>query len=383
MEQSEEDFYKKKKLLMQINSGELNKSILYYINEARTSPKDFSRHLISEDDTDEDISKLSLFFKNFSMKVPPVEIDQNLELTSKDLIYSIITVDDGSCNLHFSENEKIRNNLHERLKKYNLIPISPANFFIIGVDNAIEALANIFMIKTHRDKILNPEMKYIGISSEILPSERLCIVIDMVNSFKNYNIYLRKKEINYTQNTNYNDIRPSRFNYIRYTNINSDEENDNDDDNEENSGEEEYRKYQKNTYGNNTYYNYKYNTDKKRINNIKYYNSIGVTHPYAKMKYRYNFDENNKNSLKKNNNKNETFDLRISKQTCFSPSTTKYFKCNYYDERPKRFKLPMSFSIEKKYNRDKYGDIYPVYSKKTFYDDGSVLIQPYFCEDDM
>ena len=59
MDSQEDGFLKKKKLLMQINSGELNKSILYYINEARTSPKDFSRHLISEDDNDEDISKLS------------------------------------------------------------------------------------------------------------------------------------------------------------------------------------------------------------------------------------------------------------------------------------------------------------------------------------
>ena len=57
-----DEFIKKKKLLMQINSGELNKSILYYINEARTSPKDFSRHLMIDDDVDEQISKLSLFF---------------------------------------------------------------------------------------------------------------------------------------------------------------------------------------------------------------------------------------------------------------------------------------------------------------------------------
>ena len=45
--------------------------------------------------------------------------------------------------------------------------------------------------------------------------------------------------------------------------------------------------------------------------------------------------------------------------------------------------MPMSVSIEKKYNKNRFGEIYPVYSKKTFYDDGSILIQPYFCEDDM
>ena len=40
---------------MKINSDELNKSILYYINEARTSPKDFSRHLMVDDDVDDKI----------------------------------------------------------------------------------------------------------------------------------------------------------------------------------------------------------------------------------------------------------------------------------------------------------------------------------------
>ena len=384
MESQEEGFLKKKKLLMEINSGELNKSILYYINEARTSPKDFSQHLISEDDNDEEISKLSLFFKNYSIKVPPLELNKNLELTSKDLIFSIIGVDDGSSYLNFSEDEKIRNNLHERLKKYNLIPVFPANYFIIGVDNAIEALANIFMNKKYRDKILSPEMKYIGITSDILPSERLCIVIDMVNSFKNYNLFLRKKVINYTnQNNNYKSIRPSKYNYIRFTNYDSDEDEYN---NEENSGEEDFSRFKKTTYGKYTYFNPKYNTDKKKMNTIKYFNSVGVAYPHTRIKYNnYNFDENNeKISQKKKNNKKESFDLRISKQTYYSPSTTKYFKSNnYYDMRPpKRFKLPISVSIEKKYNRDQYGDIYPIYNKKTFYDDGSVLIQPYFCEDD-
>ena len=48
---------------MRVNSGELNRKLLYYINEARTAPKDFSRHLMVDDDVDEKISKLSLFFK--------------------------------------------------------------------------------------------------------------------------------------------------------------------------------------------------------------------------------------------------------------------------------------------------------------------------------
>ena len=41
MEDIDENFIRKKMLLMKINSDELNKKLLYYINEARTYPKDF------------------------------------------------------------------------------------------------------------------------------------------------------------------------------------------------------------------------------------------------------------------------------------------------------------------------------------------------------
>ena len=184
MENYNEQFIKKKKLLMQMNSGELNKSLLYYINEARTSPRDFARHLMVDDDVDEQISKLSLFFKYSSEPVHPLELDPNLELSSNDLLYHIISSDDGSSELNFSKKDKEGNNLKERLKKINLIPVYHIDLLIIGAHNAIEALANILLNKNHRKKILSPEMNYIGISSGFLPSERLCIVIDIVNSLR-------------------------------------------------------------------------------------------------------------------------------------------------------------------------------------------------------
>ena len=164
MEQINDEFIKKKKLLMQINSGELNKSILYYINEARTCPQDFSRHLMVDDDVDDKISKLSLFFKYSSIRVPPLELNSNLEKSSNDLLYHIISIDDGSSELIFDEKEKERNNLNQRLKKFNLIPVYHADLIIIGVEDAIDALANIFINNNHRNKILSPDMKYIGIS---------------------------------------------------------------------------------------------------------------------------------------------------------------------------------------------------------------------------
>ena len=375
------DFIKKKKLLMQISSGELNKSILYYINEARSSPKDFSRHLMVNDDVDEQISKLSLFFKYSSIPVPPLELNPNLETTSNDLLYHIIASDDGSSELEFSQKEKERNSLKERLKKLNLVPVYHVDLLVIGVDDAIDALANILINSNHRKKILSSEMKYIGISSGFLPSERLCVVIDIVSNFRNYTSgYLRTKDINYINSIN--DTRPSKYNYIRFTNVGSDDEYE-DDNNDyvynDNSGEE-YIKNTKNTNTNRSYFNTntKFNSDKKKIQNIKYFNSVGGYRPFVEMQKKLNFDDNKENN--KDNKKEKIINLKISGQKWFSPTNRKIVKNEYYDEGPKRFKFPLSISIEKKYTKNKYGEIFPIYHRKTLYDDGSILLQPYINE---
>ena len=375
------DFIKKKKLLMQISSGELNKSILYYINVARSSPKDFSRHLMVNDDVDEQISKLSLFFKYSSIPVPPLELNPNLETTSNDLLYHIIASDDGNSELEFSQKEKERNSLKERLKKLNLVPVYHVDLLVIGVDDAIDALANILINSNHRKKILSSEMKYIGISSGFLPSERLCVVIDIVSNFRNYTSgYLRTKDINYINSIN--DTRPSKYNYIRFTNVGSDDEYE-DDNNDyvynDNSGEE-YIKNTKNTNTNRSYFNTKskFNSDKKKIQNIKYFNSVGGYRPFVEMQKKLNFDDNKENN--KDNKKEKIINLKISGQKWFSPTNRKIVKNEYYDEGPKRFKFPLSISIEKKYTKNKYGEIFPIYHRKTLYDDGSILLQPYINE---
>ena len=375
------DFIKKKKLLMQISSGELNKSILYYINEARSSPKDFSRHLMVNDDVDEQISKLSLFFKYSSIPVPPLELNPNLETTSNDLLYHIIASDDGNSELEFSQKEKERNSLKERLKKLNLVPVYHVDLLVIGIDDAIDALANILINSNHRKKILSSEMKYIGISSGFLPSERLCVVIDIVSNFRNYTSgYLRTKDINYINSIN--DTRSSKYNYIRFTNVGSDDEYE-DDNNDyvynDNSGEE-YIKNTKNTYTNRSYFNTntKFNSDKKKIQNIKYFNSVGGYRPFVEMQKKLNFDDNKENN--KDNKKEKIINLKISGQKWFSPTNRKIVKNEYYDEGPKRFKFPLSISIEKKYTKNKYGEIFPIYHRKTLYDDGSILLQPYINE---
>ena len=140
----DESFIKKKQLLMQINSGELNRNLLYYINEARSSPKDFSRHLMISDDVDDKISNLSLFFKYSSIEVPPLIIHPNLEKCSQELLLHIISIDDGKSSLKFNKEEKEKNCLKERLRRLNLIPTYHLDLLIIGVNNPIRGFIRYF-----------------------------------------------------------------------------------------------------------------------------------------------------------------------------------------------------------------------------------------------
>ena len=376
MEDNDENFIRKKTLLMKINSGELNKKLLYYINEARTSPKDFSRHLMINDDVDEKISKLSLFFKYSSEEVPSLILDSNLEKTSQELLYHIISIDDGSSPLKFNQEEKERNCLKERLKRLNLIPGYHIDLLIIGVDNSIEALSDLLVIKCQRKKILSPEMKYIGIASGLLPSERLCFVIDIVSSFQIYDNYIYPR-IKYS---NYNK-RPPNIKYYFKKYQNYDEE-----DKFVNNDEEEFYKRKNNTYINNNDIiynncNLKYNSEIKKFNNKRIFNSDLCPSQLFKENDRYE-DNRTKNNLKNKKNE-EIIDLRISQQKCLRPtkgSNGIYMEKQILYQPPKKFKIPVSISIEKKYAKNKVGEFFPIYSRETKYDDGSILIQPYIDE---
>ena len=386
MDNDEENFIKRKKLLLQINSGELNKSLLYYINEARSSPKDFSRHLMISDDVDEKISNLSLFFKYSSIEVPPLIIEPNLEKCSQELLYHIISIDNGSSGLKFNKEEKEKNCLKERLKQFNLMPTYHLDLLIIGVNNSIEALSDILINKNHRKKLLSPEMKYIGIASGLLPSEKLCFVIDIVHSYQIYNNFLyTRKNCNFN---NYITNFPIRNNHIynNYDVYNDNEElnnnyyNDNDNDIYE---EELYKnkinnlnRYSKNNNEEILYFNFNpfNDSDNKMVNKKRLYNSVGAT-PTNNHR-----NTNKYNNYIKNKKKEEIIDLRISNQKCIGPSNIINLKKDSFYKYPKNYKLPVSVSVEKKYAKNQNGKFFPIYSRESKYDDGSILIQPFIDE---
>jgi hypothetical protein len=381
MKKIPKNFENKRKLLLELNSNQLTKNILYHINEARSSPREFSHHLIIENDEDNKLNHLYTFLKFYSKEVPPLILDKNLEICSKDLLQHLISIDNGSPIFNYSEENKMRNSLRIRLKRLNLIPTYYVHFLIIGAQNSIDAIINLLLNIDYRNKILSPDMHYIGIASGLLPSENLCIIIDIVNAIKINNIF---------------NLRPVKYSFYNY----------NDDDDYENECDYNfYENYNKNdilnNYTNNDRYfyqnysckNMKPKTDKKAYNMKRIYNSVGYT-PYKKKKVNINI---NNNCIRTNINRKKyknyfyddeddgeddsgEMDLRITGQKSFNPNVVK-FKNSYY-EKQTEFKLPVSISIDKKYKRNKDGRLYPFYFRQTKYDDGSILIQPDFEDDE-
>ena len=375
MKKIPKNFERKRKLLLELNSNQLTKNILYHINEARNSPKEFSHHLINENDEDNKLNHLYTFFKFYSKEVPPLILDKNLEICSKDLLHHLISIDNGSKVFNYSEENKMRNSLRIRLRRLNLIPTYYAHFLVIGAQNSIEAIINLLLNIDYRNKILSPEMHYIGIASGLLPSENLCIIIDIVNAIK--------------MNNNFN-LRPVKYSFYNY----------NDEDDYENGCDYSfYENYNKNDniknytnkdryfYQNYSCNNMKPKTNKKAYNMKRIYNSVGYS-PYMKKKVKINMNNNcarTNNSKKKyinyfydddDDDYGEEMDLRITQQRRIDPKSVK-FKNSYYENQTE-FKLPVSISIDKKYKRNRDGRLYPFYTKQTKYDDGSILIQPDF-----
>ena len=167
-----------KKRIIELDFDKINEDILYLINEARTSPKNFLELIDINDTEDKDIQNLINYFYYSSKEVPPLILDQNISICSKDLLEHIIYSEKNN------EEEKNIESLKRRLGKLNLVPINYGNFIILDANDPNDVIINLLLNEEYRMKILNPEKKYIGIASGLYHTGNLCIVIDIAQSLK-------------------------------------------------------------------------------------------------------------------------------------------------------------------------------------------------------
>ena len=195
-----------KKRIIELDFDKINEDILYLINEARTSPKNFLKLININNTNDEEFIDLLNFFKYDSQEVPLLISDPNLSICSRDLLEHIISDENNKEEIDIKS-------LKSRIRKLNLIPINYGNFIIFDAIDPFDVVINLFLNDEYRMKILNPEIKYIGIVSGLYHTGNLCIVIDIAQSLKSINFnYIENGYKNITiEENDYNNQRLFNF----------------------------------------------------------------------------------------------------------------------------------------------------------------------------
>ena len=227
--------------------SKLEHDIYSLINFLRKNPLEFCNNLIQKNKykTNQEQNEIINFLQDIHSKKilkPFIEI-QELSLAAKSLLNRIILHYKNNHSLNLKELEPTKKNLRARLSKYGERTGKIFETVLFELDNPDEIINHILREEKGRNMLLSQEMKFIGVSCDLIDTNLLCTVIDVVQDFIpfknsnnknninnniNNNIYMmynnNENNNNYNFNkSNYNKLKPNYFyNQSNYTNTNSD-----------------------------------------------------------------------------------------------------------------------------------------------------------------
>ena len=227
--------------------SKLEHDIYSLINFLRKNPLEFCNNLIQKNKhkTNQEQNEIINFLQDIHSKKilkPFIEI-QELSLAAKSLLNRIILHYKNNHSLNLKELEPTKKNLRARLSKYGERTGKIFETVLFELDNPDEIVDHILKEEKGRNMLLSQEMKFIGVSCDLIDTNLLCTVIDVVQDFIpfknsnnknninnniNNNIYMmynnNENNNNYNFNkSNYNKLKPNYFyNQSNYTNTNSD-----------------------------------------------------------------------------------------------------------------------------------------------------------------
>ena len=292
----QEKFNKSKEYTEEIiyNSlSQLEKDILIIINYIRTNPLDFCNNLIVKNKYKMQEKKEQIEIINYleelynKERLAPFEEIPEISDAARNLLVNIAFNDKKYHNINLKEIEPSILNLRTRLSNYGHRTGRIFETVVFKTNNPEDIINHILIDENGRNMLLSNKMKYIGVACDILPSNIICSVIDIVQDFFPY-----KKDIIYN-NININDNYDNYNNYDNYDNYDKCDNYDNYDKNDlesnyyRNQNREEYQPIIDN-----------FQNDNNNINNLK-----------LKLNVRYKINENNKPNMNIiiNNNKNEQY----------------------------------------------------------------------------
>ena len=216
---------------------QLEKDICVLINYIRTNPLDFSNNLIKNSknkNLTEDQINLIKFLEEKYNKDPllPFHEVPEISLAAKNLLNTISQNEAESANKGQKKLKASSLNLRTRLSNYGIRTGRIFSNVIFGIEKPEDIVNHILKGENGRNMLLSNKMKFIGIGCCLLPSNKVCAVIDIVQDFlpfkqsKRNNINIKyninninKKDIN-KEKEKENNIDPKMNFVINNTNNN-------------------------------------------------------------------------------------------------------------------------------------------------------------------
>lgn len=216
---------------------QLEKDICVLINYIRTNPLDFSNNLIKNSknkNLTEDQINLIKFLEEKYNKDPllPFHEVPEISLAAKNLLNTISQNEAESANKGQKKLKASSLNLRTRLSNYGIRTGRIFSNVIFGIEKPEDIVNHILKGENGRNMLLSNKMKFIGIGCCLLPSNKVCAVIDIVQDFlpfkqsKRNNINIKyninninKKDIN-KEKEKENNLDPKMNVVINNTNNN-------------------------------------------------------------------------------------------------------------------------------------------------------------------
>jgi len=210
-----------KKKLLHLNVGQLQKDILKYINNLRAQPINFIEIIKRENPnpSKELLELIKYLYSLNNQKIPPFKLDNDICKCTEDILSYIILYDEGKNEINFGPNNKEKYSLNRRLERIGKKKVDNEEFIIYGLNNPKNIINNILLNNPNMIKLFQFKYTLIGISCGILPSDRLCTIIDIVEEEKLFESY--KKYSNYNIENISNPNMNNNNNYINYKTYNN------------------------------------------------------------------------------------------------------------------------------------------------------------------
>ena len=295
------------------NYSQLEQDIRILINFLRTNPIDFCNNLIQKNKYRQNQDQIAIinFIEDITRKQTLSEYIEIPELSSaaRYLLDSISHHYTKFQNLNLKELDPKSLNLRYRLSNYGERTGRIFETVLFKMDNPEDIVNYILREEKGRNMLLNYKMKYIGIACDMLPSNFMCTVIDIVQDFIPYREKQNLNNINNTINKN-NDNNSNTIN----SNLNKN-----------NIPNMQNNKYSNNTYTNSNSGNIKnkYFYNQSNSEYMSLINNLNNKNSKENLKLKINMPENKSKEIemnidnKKDNNiieNNEIINQNINKQ---------------------------------------------------------------------